>query len=130
MNLLEVIHQQWAAAESLNDLLAASSVYTGMSVEATTPYAVISKTGDRPAGRHNDGSVVTTVGVRMEVFHDNYDSAAAIVQQIVTAFDRTDFALSGADKAINVQRVNDFHRQEDDGIWRMVIDFDCTVFLA
>ena len=130
MNLAEVIHQRWAAAAALEDLLPASRVYTGMSVDPATPYAVIAKLSDRPAGYHNDGSAVTTVGVRIQVFHDNYDSAAAVVDQVIAAFDRTDFALAGADKVINMQRGNDFHQQEDDGTWRMVIDFDCTVYLA
>ena len=130
MNLAGVIHQRWAAAEGLNGLLPASRVYTGMSVDPATPYAVIAKESDRPAVYHNDGSAVGTVGVRIRVFHDNYDSAAAIMDQVKSAFDRTDFALSGSGKVINMQRANDFELQEDDGLWQFVIDFHCAVYLA
>jgi len=130
MNLAQVIHQRWAAASGLNDLLPAASVYTGLSVDPQMPYAVISKRSDRPMARHNDGSGVDAVGVRIEVFHDNRDAAAAIVEQVKATFDRTDFALAGSDKVINMQRTNDSERQNDDGVWQMTIDFQCAIYLA
>lgn len=130
MNLAEMIHQRWAAAEALNELLPASRVYTGLSVDPSTPYAVITKHSDRPLARHNDGSAVDLLGLRIQVFHDKRAAAAAVVHQVKAAFDRTDFALSGSDKVINMQRSNDFEVQEKDGVWRLVIDFNCTVHLA
>jgi hypothetical protein len=129
MNLAQMLHQRWAAAEALNDLLPASRVYTGMSVDATTPYAVISKEHDRPLGFHNDGSAIDSIGVRFEVFHQDYDAALAIMEQIKKTFDRSDFTLAGGDKVISMQRLNDFEVQENDGLWRLVIDFNCTVYL-
>ena len=130
MNLAEVIHQRWAAATALNDLLPAARVTTGVSVDPTLPYAVIAKQSERPMVRHNDGSAVDSVGLRIRVFHDNYDSAAAVMEQIRVAFERSDFALSGDDKVIAMQRSDDSQRQEDDGVWQFVIDFDCMVYLA
>ena len=130
MNLAEAIHQRWAADESLDNLLPASRVYTGLSADPTVPYAVITKQSHRPTAHHNDGSAVDSVGVRIEVFHGNLDSAAEIMDRLKAAMDRADFGLSGGDKVINVQRANDFQRQERDGVWRLVIDFDCSVYLA
>jgi len=130
MNLAEVIHQRWAAASGLNGLLPATSVYTGLSIDPQMPYAVISKRSNRPTARHNDGSGVDAVGVRIEVFHDDRDAAAAIIEQLKAAFDRTDFALSGSDKVINMQRLDDSERQNDDGVWQMTIDFHCAVYLG
>ena len=129
MNLAEVLHQRWAATEALNDLLPAASVHTGPGVERTMPAAVITKQTDRPDVYLSDGSSLNTVGVRIQVFHDSYDSAVAVVEQIRTAFDRTEFDLSGDDKVINMRRANDFEDRQDDGTWRLVIDFDCTVYL-
>jgi len=129
MNLAEVLHQRWAAAEALNDLLPASSVYTGPSAERTTPAAVISKRSDRPDVYFSDGSSLNALGVRIQIFHDSYDSAVAVLEQVRTAFDRTEFDLSGNDKVINMRRANDFEDRQDDGTWRLVIDFDCTVYL-
>jgi hypothetical protein len=130
MNLAQVIHQRWAAAAALEELLPAERVYTGLSVDPSAPFAVISKLSEQPAGYHNDGSAVATVGLRIQVFHSQYDAAAAIVQQVKAAFDRSDFALAGSDKVVDMQRVNDFERQTADGVWECVCDFHCTVHLA
>lgn len=129
MNLAEVLHQRWAAAETLNGLLPAASVHTGPGVARTMPAAAITKRTDRPDVYLSDGSSLNTVGVRIQVFHDSYDSAVAVLEQVRTAFDRTEFDLSDDDKVINMRRANDFEEQQDDGSWRLVIDFDCTVYL-
>ena len=130
MNLTEIIHQRWAAASALNDLLPVSRVTTGIGADATLPYAVIAKRSDRPMTRHHDGSSIDVVRVRISVFDDNHDSAAAVTEQIKTAFDRTTFDLSGSDRVLDMQRSNDYQRQDDDAVWEFVIDFDCTVYVA
>ena len=129
MNLAQVIHQRWAAATTLTGLLPASRVHTGIGAEATMPYAVISKQSDRPLTRHHDGSAVDLIGVRIEVFNENYDAGAAVVHEIKAAFDRTDFALAGSDSVLNMLRSNDRESQGDDGVWQFTVDFDCTVYL-
>jgi hypothetical protein len=130
MNLAQVIHQRWAANSALNNLLPAARVYTGLSFDPVEPFAVISKEKDRPETYHSDGSAIDVVGLRIQVFHDHYDAGAAILHQIKTAFDRTNFDLAGSDKVLNINRANDSERQTDDGVWQFIIDFDCTVFLA
>ena len=130
MNLAQVIHQRWAAAEPLDNLLPASRVYSGMSVDPSRPYAVIAKQSGRPVACLSDGSAVDQVGIRIQVFHDNHDAGAAIVHQVKAAFHQTDFALSGSDKVINMQRSNDFEQQDDGGGWQFVVEFNCTVYLA
>jgi hypothetical protein len=130
MNLAQVIHQRWAANSALNNLLPATRVYTGLSFDPLRPFAVISKEKDRPESYHSDGSAVDVVGLRIQVFHDHYDAGAGIVQQIKTAFDRTNFNLAGNDKVLNMQRSNESERQNNDGVWQFIIDFDCTVYLA
>lgn len=130
MNLAQVIHQRWAATGPLNDLLPASRVYTGMSIDPTTPYAVITKQSDRPMAYLSDGSSVDRVGVRVAVFHGAYDAGAAIVHQLKLAFHLAEFALSGSDKVISIQRSNDLERQDEDGLWQFVVDFNCTVYLT
>ena len=130
MNLAQVIHQRWANATPLNDLLPATQVTTGMSLDPALPYAVISKQSDRPVERFGDGSAVDEIGIRVQVFHDNHDSGSDIAHQIKAAFDRTNFDLSGSDKVINMERSNDFELQQSDGVWRFVVDFCCMVQLA
>jgi hypothetical protein len=130
MNLAQVIHQRWAADAALSSLLPASRVYTGMSIDPTTPYAVITRQSDRPAAYFNDGSTVDRIGVRVQVFHHAYDAGAAVVHQLKLAFHLAEFPLSGSDKVLTMQRANDSEQQNKDGVWQFVVDFDCTVYLA
>jgi hypothetical protein len=130
MNLVQVIHQRWAAATALNALLPATRLYTGAGYDPVPPLAVVSKQSDKPDSYDVGGSAIDIVVVRMRVLHAQYDAAAAIVHQIKKAFDRTTFALSGSDVVQNMQRTNDFEDQRNDGLWEMTIDFECTVYLA
>ena len=129
MNLIEVIHQRWAAATALNDLLPSTRVFTGMSVDATMPYAVITKETERPLTRHHDGSAIDLVAVQVRVFDENYDAGAAVMHEVKTALDHTNFALSVSDRVLGMQRTNDQENQTEDGVWQFTIDFNCTVYL-
>ena len=66
MNLSQVIHQRWAAATALNALLPATRVSTGLSVDPTTPYAVVSKEGQSPESMHHDGSGIDAGGPEVD----------------------------------------------------------------
>jgi hypothetical protein len=130
VSLLQTIHQRWAADEALSALLPASRVYVGTNTDPTVPLAVIGKKSGRPRTACNDGSTVDAVGVRVQVFHGEYDSALAIAEQVGAAFDRAAFPLTGGDKVIHMRRTNDREQQQDDGAWRMVVDFECLVYRA
>ena len=130
MSLIQGIHRRWASSGPLCALLPASRVSTGLSADPAVPRAVIRKESDRPLAACNDGSTVASVGVRIEVFHGDYDAAAAIVDQINAAMDRVDFALDDGDKVIDMRRTNGSEQQQDDGLWRMVVDFTCAVQMA
>jgi hypothetical protein len=129
MNLAQVLHQRWAAAAALNALLPAPRVFTGISPDPSRPFATISKLGSRPLESYNDGSAVDVIGVRFQVFCDGYDPAAAVVEQIKATFDRSRFPLAGSDKVLLMRRTNDSEQQQDDGVWQMSVDFECTVYL-
>jgi len=130
MNLLEIIHQRWAATSELDDSLSVERVFTGLSVDRDVPYAVIRKRADRPLSRHNDGSAASKVALRFEIFHDDHDAALAIMDQVKTAFDSAAFDLDGDDKVLDMRRVDDWQTQGDDRVWQLTIDFDCTIHLA
>jgi hypothetical protein len=130
MNLLQVIHQRWAATAALNGLLPAARVFTGISADPALPYAVISKESQRPGEYHNDGSATAAVGLRIQVFHGQHDAGAAVMEQVQAAFDNSDFPLSGSDKVLDMRCLNDAERQNDDGVWQFTCDFQCMVYLA
>jgi hypothetical protein len=128
MNLAQVLHQRWAAAAPLCALLPTQRVFTGMSPDPTRPLATIAKLGSRPLEAFNDGSAVDAISVRFQVFCDGYDAAAAIVEQINVTFDRSRFPLAGSDRVLLMRRTNDAEQQQDDGVWQMTVDFECTVY--
>ena len=130
MNLVQAIHERWAATAALQAVLPASRLYTGVCPDAALPWAAVGKESERPVACHNDGSAAVAVGVKIDVFHGEYDAGAAVVQQVVAAFDRSDFALAGGDRVVNMRRVNDFERESDDGVWQFTCEFQCVVFLA
>jgi len=130
MNLIQVIHRRWAAAEALNAVLPAAQVFTGMGTDPTVPSAVICKRSDRPLESFSNGSGTDLVVVRIEVFCESYDLGAAAIHEIKTAFDRTAFDLDDGDRVLLMRRSNDFENQAAAGTWQMVIDFECTVELA
>jgi hypothetical protein len=130
MNLIQVIHQRWAAATALSALLPASRVFTGASFDPAPPLAVITKQSDKPDSYQSDGSAIDLVVLRMLVVHAQHDAAAEIIHQIKKAFDRTSFDLAGGDAVLDVVRVNDYEQQRSDGAWEMIIDFKLTVYLV
>ena len=130
MNLLQAIHERWAADDDLSSLLPAARVFTGAGFDASLPSAVITKRSDRPDSYQSDGSAIDLVVLRMRVFHAQHDAAAEIVHEVKKAFDRASFDLADGDTVLDMQRINDYEQQRDDGAWEMIIDFKCTVYLA
>jgi len=137
MNLAQVIHQRWAATAPLEALLPAERVFTGLSVDPQVPYAAICRRSASFAGpsgtgllRYNDGSAAEAIDVEIQVFDENYDRAAAVIEQVKAAFDCTSFDLAGSDKVILMQRSAETEEQAPDGCWRLAIEFRCSVYLA
>lgn len=130
MNLAQVLHQRWSDDDALNATLPASRVYTGPSVDPSTPFGVITRRNARPINTFGDGSGIDTVAVRVEIIHDSYDGAAGIAAAVKGAFDRTAFDLAGADRVLIMRRTDEAEHQGVDGVWRLSLDFHCTVYLA
>ena len=128
MNLAQVLHQRWAADAALNSALPAGRVFTGPSVDPNTPFAVITRRSARPRTHFGDGSGIDTVAVRVEVFDESYDAAAAVVHALSGAFDGVTFDLAGANRVLIMQRRDESEHQSVDGVWRLTVDFDCTVY--
>ncbi|MEN6406839.1 MAG: DUF3168 domain-containing protein [Thermoguttaceae bacterium] len=130
MNLMAKIHERWAASTALNAVLPAARLFTGACCDASPPLASILKQSDKPDSYQSDGSAIDVVVLRIRVLHANHDAAAQIVHQIKKTFDRTTFSLDDGDQVQNMRRVNDCEQQRDDGVWEMIVDFQCTVYLA
>lgn len=134
MNLAQYVHTRWAADGTLNGLLPVASVSTGryFAADPGSRFATITLPGGSYDSRHNDGSAVNRTTVRIQVHHDNYDLGLAIANAVLSAFNRSEFALSGTDRTINMQATGPPMELQNDETaeWDFVIDFDCLVHLA
>jgi len=129
VNLEQAIHQRWAAAGALTSLLPVENVKTGRSSDGPVPYATIVREKNRTAFRSNAGDALDEVTLRVDVWHDNYDKGRGIAEQVKAAFDRSEFALSGSDKVVQMRRTSDSATQDEDGMWRLTIEFLVQVYL-
>ena len=129
MNLAKYLHQLWAEAAELNALLPAAKVFTGMSSDPARPYAVIAKESAKPFSRHNDGSALDKVLMRIQVYHGGYDAGLAVVNEIKSAFKRAAFDLDGGCKVLAMRRIGESEKQLDAEEWQFTVDFQCTVYL-
>lgn len=129
MNLEQAIHQRWAASEGLNSVLAAERVKTGRSLGDSLPYANVARLSNRTALRTNAGDALDEVVLRVNVWHDDYDSGRAIVHALKAAFDRADFALADGVQVVQMRRTDDSATQHEDGTWQFTVDFLVQVHL-
>jgi hypothetical protein len=128
MNLPQLLHQRWTDDATLNAALPASRVYTGPSVDPATPFAVITRRSARPVRSFGDGSGIDAVLIRIELFHDSYDTATTIAQAIKNALTGYAIDLTSGDRLLTVHREDESEHQDIDGTWRLTLDFHCTVY--
>mgnify|MGYP001827114254 CR=1 FL=1 len=130
MNLEQVIHQRWAASDTLNALLPAENVKTGRSLDGSTPYATIARLKSRTRLRTNAGDALDELTLRICVWHDEYDAGRAVAEEVKAAFDRSAFTLAGGDRVVQMLRSDDFASQHDDGLWQFTTEFLVQVYLS
>lgn len=130
MNLLQVIHERWAADGTLNGLLDSANVYTGNAPDAALPFCVVERGSQEPEWQSNCQTAADRVGIRFQLFHENRDDGYAIAEGIKAFFNRSNFSLSGSDVVQTMERAGDFEIQDPDGVWRFVIDFQCLIYLS
>jgi hypothetical protein len=134
MNLGAYLHSRWRASPSLNDLLPVEKVMTGLyfAADPGSSYATITLPGGAVEGYANDGSSVDSVKVRFQVHDADYDRGGAIVEALLATFDRSDFALSGNDRVLSMQKCGSPQETQDarTGQWDWIVDFQCRVYLA
>jgi hypothetical protein len=134
MNLGSYLHSRWQASPPLNDLLPVEKVMTGLyfAADPGSSYATIMLPGGTVEGYANDGSSVDNVTVRFQVHDADYDHGGAIVVALLVTFDRSDFALSGNDRVLSMQKTGMPRETQDPhtGQWDWIVDFKCRVYLA
>jgi hypothetical protein len=123
VTLEQAIHERWAASQALAALLPADRVTTGRSSRGAVPYVTLLRERSRTALRTNAGDTLEEVTLRMNVWHEDYDAARAIVDQIRVAFDCSHFELAGGSRVLRMRRTGDWALQHGDGLWQLTIRF-------
>jgi hypothetical protein len=129
VNLEQAIHQRWAASTSLAALLPAGNVKTGRASSGPMPYATIARERNRTVFRTNAGDALDEAEVAIDVWHDDYDAGRAIADQLTAAFDQSSFSLAGADRVVQMRRIEDSASQDAGGVWRFSTHFLVRVHL-
>lgn len=130
MNLLEKIRDAWTASAALVALLPVARVYVGQAKDGTLPFATVIESARAPVVRCNNGSAVDLVTVRATVYHEDYSAGEEIVNAMLALYERTDFALGGADRCESMARISSSQAEGDDGVWIFVTEWACRVYLA
>ncbi len=135
MNLSQVIHEQWAADETLNGLLASTKLNTGMyfAEDPVFPYATLTRPAGNVDSRQNDGTRTDILPVIITLYHgaDSYHEGVVIEQAIDDAFDNTEFSLANSDKVIQMRITGPpAEIQDEEGNWSWECNFDLVVFMG
>ncbi len=127
MNLEQALHQRWSDNQALNALLSAERVTTGRSSIGSLPRATLSRRSRRTVCRTNSGDILEEVTVEMRLRHESFDDAVAIVQQFLTAFDRSQFSLAAGAEVQCLRRIEDNCQQAADGTWQFQVQLVARV---
>lgn len=123
MNLEQAIHERWASYSGLESLLSAERLTTGRTRSGTPPYATLEVRTVRSQLPTSQGPATTEIALRVNLWHDTYDEARAIVEQIREALDGASLELTGSDEVARLRHATDSIRQHPDGLWQWSVDF-------
>ena len=124
MSTEQLLHTWWAASATLNGLLDSAVLTTGKAQDENTtlPFATLSRENNQDDHRTNCGR--TDRGTfRVKLWHDSHALGQAIQAALIAAWDNKTYD-SGGVQIVSARRSNDFHFQEDDGVWQFVTDFE------
>jgi hypothetical protein len=127
VNLEQAIHDHWAGSPALEPLLAAERLTTGSASGGAAPYATLRVKTIRPALPTNDGPAAEEASLRIDVWHERYDEARVIVEQLRAAFDGASLAVADPAGVARVRHVGDSIKQHADGLWQWSVDFTARV---
>jgi hypothetical protein len=127
MTLEQAIHEHWFVSPDLNGLLPAERLFTGRSLDTSSPYATLARERTQPVCRTSSGDV-DEVTLRVHVWHDRYEAGCAVAQAVRAAFSRRGFDLGGGVLATGMRFIGRADVLHDDGIWQFTLRFSIRSF--
>jgi hypothetical protein len=130
MNLEQAFHQRWSQVTALESLLPAARVTTGQARDTAFPCATLEVGPIRSALPTNEGPAIRVAEVRVNVRHEGYSAAKAIVEALRDGFDGATLELPGSAHSARLRHVADSNRQQDDGAWHWTVEFEAKTHLV
>lgn len=121
--LESAFHQHWAADATLNALLPAERLKTGLVRGTDLPCASLVRKACRTAARTNAGGRFEEATIEVRIRHDDHDAGRAVADAAADAFDRARLAVSGGQNVLQTLRTRESVVQCDDGAWEFLIEF-------
>lgn len=130
MNVQRAIHETWSAHAPLARLLAADHFFTGkVPVEDAQaramglPYAALAIVGDYETQRTSSGTQLVRCLLRFSIYTAQYTLAKEIAAEVLARFNRATF-VSADGRVLDMKPANRSETEQDNGAWRIAMDFD------
>ncbi len=129
MNLEQAIHEHWADSSSLEGLLSADRLTTGRTHAGTPPYATLQLRTIRSELPTNQGPALEEIAFRINLWHESYDDAKAIAEQVRTAFAGASLEIGESGQLARIHHAADSIKQHGDGLWQWTVDLVARVYV-
>ncbi|MBI2826708.1 MAG: DUF3168 domain-containing protein [Planctomycetia bacterium] len=123
MSLEQAIHERWASDFVLTAGLPVERVFTGNACgDPPLPYAVLERRENQVLARTSSGTSIDRAVLRITVWTADLGQGQQILRAVAGRFDRAEFDLA-AGRVLNMERLAESQSQQDDGAWRLEMDY-------
>lgn len=128
MSLEKALHEWWAAEASLRTWIAPDRFFTGHVTDGELPYGTLWRLGSRVLWRTGAGDLLEEVGLRLRLWHPDYQAVRAIVEHVRRVWDRSSFRLEEGGQVAALLIGPQTYRQERKGAWLAEVALEAQVY--
>ena len=114
----QAIHTRWAEDPALAAALSPDRVHTGLSPADDLPYATLARRAFRPRVRTNAGDAVCEARLQLDVWHDDAEAGAAVIEQALRTLNRAALPLDDGRQSARLTCGDRSAVEHDDGVWQ------------
>lgn len=127
MSVEQAVHERWSTTFDLSSLVPPERVFTGAAFgDPALPYVVVERQGNAPLLRTSSGRTIEETLLRFHVWTTDLEQGKQIAREAALAFDGDRLQLRRGN-CLAVRRVAEGERLEDDGAWRLSLDYSFTL---
>ena len=128
MSLEKAIHERWAADQKLREWIPPDRLFTGRTTHGQIPYGTLWRLGSRPIWRTAAGDLLEEVRMVFRLWHGEYPTLRAVVDQMRRVLDRSSFDLEESGRVVALMIDRQTYRQEPEGHWRAEAEMSAQVY--